>query len=135
LPGEAQKIDRVMNEFAKRYCANNPTFFSTPDTAYVLAYSLIMLNTDAHNPNVKKKMSLHDFIRNNRGMHWLFAKTDAIGIDNKRDLASEFLERLYFNIVNNEIKMKENDNVVQIQELCAQISGKLAVCALHSGLY
>lgn len=67
LPGEAQKIDRVMNEFAKRYCQNNSHVFSSPDTGYVLAYSLIMLNTDAHNPNVKKKMSLSDFLRNNRG--------------------------------------------------------------------
>ena len=68
LPGEAQKIDRVMNEFASRYCFNNPGVFSSNDTAYILAYSLIMLNTDAHNPNVKKKMSLHDFLRNNRGI-------------------------------------------------------------------
>jgi brefeldin A-inhibited guanine nucleotide-exchange protein len=68
LPGEAQKIDRVMNEFAHRYCQNNPKSFSSSDTAYVLAYSLIMLNTDAHNPNVKKKMTLQDFIRNNRGI-------------------------------------------------------------------
>jgi brefeldin A-inhibited guanine nucleotide-exchange protein len=67
LPGEAQKIDRVMMDFATRYCLNNPTVFSSADTAYVLAYSLIMLNTDAHNPNVKKKMSLSDFLRNNRG--------------------------------------------------------------------
>lgn len=67
LPGEAQKIDRVMNLFSSRYCLENPTVFSTPDTGYVLAYSIIMLNTDAHNPNVKKKMTLQEFIRNNRG--------------------------------------------------------------------
>jgi Sec7-like guanine-nucleotide exchange factor len=37
------------------------------DVAYVLAYSVIMLNTDAHNPNVKRRMTLPEFIKNNRG--------------------------------------------------------------------
>ena len=36
------------------------------DTAYILAFSTIMLNTDAHNPNVVKKMSKQQFISNNR---------------------------------------------------------------------
>ncbi|OQV16898.1 putative Brefeldin A-inhibited guanine nucleotide-exchange protein 1 [Hypsibius exemplaris] len=45
LPGEAQKIDRLMEKFASRYCENNPDLgiFASADTAYVLAYSIIML--------------------------------------------------------------------------------------------
>lgn len=58
LPGEAQKIDRIMEKFAERYCKCNPTSFTSADTAYVLAYSVIMLNTDAHNTMVKDKASL-----------------------------------------------------------------------------
>lgn len=57
LPGEAQKIDRLMEKFAQRYCKCTPQAFSSADTAYVLAYSVIMLNTDAHNPMVKQKVS------------------------------------------------------------------------------
>lgn len=36
----------------------------------VLAYSTIMLNTDAHNPNVKanRKMTKKQFVSNNRGI-------------------------------------------------------------------
>lgn len=64
--------------------------------AYVLAYSVIMLNTDAHNPMVKNKMGLEDFLRNNRG------------IDDGGDLPREFLVDLYNRIVNNEIKMKDD---------------------------
>jgi len=45
LPGEAQKIDRMMEKFAERFCSQNEGVFANPDTAYVLAYSLIMLNT------------------------------------------------------------------------------------------
>lgn len=29
LPGESQKIDRMVNAFARRYCANNPGVFSS----------------------------------------------------------------------------------------------------------
>lgn len=56
LPGEAQKIDRIMEKFAERYCKCNPKVFTSADTAYVLAYSVILLNTDAHNPMVKNKV-------------------------------------------------------------------------------
>ncbi len=57
LPGEAQKIDRLMEKFAARYVTCNPESFKSADVGYVLAYSVIMLNTDAHNPMVKNKMS------------------------------------------------------------------------------
>ncbi|KAJ0076532.1 hypothetical protein Patl1_35588 [Pistacia atlantica] len=60
LPGEAQKIDRIMEKFAERYCKCNPNSFTSADTAYVLAYSVIMLNTDAHNSMVKDKVCLRN---------------------------------------------------------------------------
>ncbi|KAF5732964.1 brefeldin A-inhibited guanine nucleotide-exchange protein 2-like [Tripterygium wilfordii] len=101
LPGEAQKIDRIMEKFAERYCKCNPKAFTSADTAYVLAYSVIMLNTDAHNPMVKDKMSVDDFIRNNRG------------IDDGKDLAEEYLRSLFERISRNEIKMKDDDLALQ----------------------
>jgi hypothetical protein len=52
LPGEAQKIDRLMEKFAERFVSCNPESFKSADVAYVLAYSVIMLNTDAHNTQV-----------------------------------------------------------------------------------
>lgn len=58
LPGEAQKIDRIMEKFAERYCKCNPNSFTSADTAYVLAYSVILLNTDAHNSMVKDKVCI-----------------------------------------------------------------------------
>ncbi|XP_074583100.1 brefeldin A-inhibited guanine nucleotide-exchange protein 1-like [Curcuma longa] len=93
LPGEAQKIDRIMEKFAERYCKCNPSSFASADTAYVLAYSVIMLNTDAHNNMVKDKMSKAEFIRNNRG------------IDDGKDLSEDYLGSLYDQIVKNEIKI------------------------------
>ncbi|TKY57567.1 Brefeldin A-inhibited guanine nucleotide-exchange protein 1 [Spatholobus suberectus] len=101
LPGEAQKIDRIMEKFAERYCKCNPSSFSSADTAYVLAYSVIMLNTDAHNNMVKDKMTKADFVRNNRG------------IDDGKDLAEEYLGALYDQIVKNEIKMNADSSAPQ----------------------
>ena len=45
LPGEAQKIDRIMCEFSQRYCTQNPAVFADPDAAYVLGFSVSMRNT------------------------------------------------------------------------------------------
>lgn len=41
---------------------------SSTDVAEVLTFSLIMLHTDAHNPNIKKekKMTMQQFVNNNR---------------------------------------------------------------------
>jgi brefeldin A-inhibited guanine nucleotide-exchange protein len=66
LPGEAQKIDRFMEKFSDKYCGDNPNVFKNADTAYALAFSVIMLNTDLHSKQIKKRMSKEDFIKNNR---------------------------------------------------------------------
>ena len=63
LPGEAQKIDRMMEKFAAQYHLHNPGMFNSADTAYVLAYSVILLNSDAHNPQVKNRMTKEEFFR------------------------------------------------------------------------
>lgn len=47
MSGEAQQVDRMVKVFAETYHNDNPEVFDDSDTAYVLAYSLIMLSTDA----------------------------------------------------------------------------------------
>lgn len=78
------------------YCADNPGLFKNADIAYILAYAVIMLNTDAHNPLVWPKMSKDDFIRMN-------------ATDEAEDCApKELLEEIYDSIVQEEIKMKDD---------------------------
>ncbi|PWA97223.1 HOPM interactor 7 [Artemisia annua] len=96
LPGEAQKIDRIMEKFAERYCADNPGLFKNADTAYVLAYAVIMLNTDAHNPMVWPKMTKPEFVRMNAAN------------DPEESAPTELLEEIYDSIVKEEIKMKDD---------------------------
>jgi brefeldin A-resistance guanine nucleotide exchange factor 1 len=69
LPGEAQQISRITEVFASVYFAAGPgttSLVSRPacltctlseeikseDAVYVLAYSIILLNTDLHNPQI-----------------------------------------------------------------------------------
>ena len=62
---EAQKIDRMMEKFAEVYCAGNPGVFPSADTAFILSYSIIMLNTDLHNPAIadERRMTKAGFRR------------------------------------------------------------------------
>uniref|UniRef100_G3VCX5 ARF guanine nucleotide exchange factor 2 n=1 Tax=Sarcophilus harrisii TaxID=9305 RepID=G3VCX5_SARHA len=97
LPGEAQKIDRLMEKFAARYleCNQGQTMFASADTAYVLAYSIIMLTTDLHSPQVKNKMTKEQYIKMNRG------------INDSKDLPEEYLSTIYEEIEGKKIAMKE----------------------------
>ncbi|KZV15150.1 ARF guanine-nucleotide exchange factor GNOM [Dorcoceras hygrometricum] len=92
LPGESQKIQRVLEAFSERYYEQSPQILANKDAALLLSYSIIMLNTDQHNIQVKKKMSEEDFIRNNRH------------INGGNDLPREFLSELYYAICKNEIR-------------------------------
>lgn len=47
LPGESQKIQRILEAFSERFFEQQTTgVFATKDAAFILCYSLIMLNTD-----------------------------------------------------------------------------------------
>ncbi|XP_048869541.1 cytohesin-3-like [Brienomyrus brachyistius] len=97
LPGEAQKIDRMMEAFAIRYCDCNPDMFQSTDTCYILSFAIIMLNTSLHNPNVKDKTTLERFINMNRG------------INNGGNLPDELLMKLYESIRSEPFKIPEDD--------------------------
>ncbi len=94
LPGEAQKIDRLMEAFGKRYCEQNPAGeVKHPDAAYVLAFQVIMLNTDLHNKSIKHKMTLEELKRNLRGEN------------QGENFSDKFLTNIYRDIESNPLKM------------------------------
>ncbi|TNM97364.1 hypothetical protein fugu_015520 [Takifugu bimaculatus] len=125
LPGEAQKIDRMMEAFAsslhlfccKGHGVTSPAFFSYlrlvasaaggvnellipdvgADTCYVLSFAIIMLNTSLHNPNVRDKPPVERFISMNRG------------INEGGDLPEELLRNLYDSIKSEPFKIPEDD--------------------------
>eukprot|EP01138_Halocafeteria_seosinensis_P010884 gb/GECG01011117.1/.p1 GENE.gb/GECG01011117.1/~~gb/GECG01011117.1/.p1 ORF type:complete len:2015 (+),score=275.06 gb/GECG01011117.1/:1-6045(+) len=99
LPGEAQKIERLMSAFAEKYFAQQEeTPLKNEDTAFILSYSIIMLQTDLHNPQVSRKMTEEEFIKNNRG------------INDGADLPREYLQNIYRSVQKNGIELKTNSS-------------------------
>ena len=89
-----------MEKFAERYTHQNGEVFASADTAFILAFSVIMLQTDLHNPSIKpeKRMTVEGFIRNNRG----------ISVDGG-NLPDDFLEGIYHRIQAKPFTLKEDD--------------------------
>ncbi|XP_077296946.1 brefeldin-resistant Arf-GEF family protein schizo isoform X2 [Arctopsyche grandis] len=122
MPGEAQKIERLVEVFSRRYCLCNPDLVQrlrTHDTIFVLAFAIIMLNTDLHTPNLKpeSRMSLEDFIKNLRG------------IDDCGDIERDMLVGIYDRVKANEFK-PASDHVTQVLKVQATIVGKKPQLAL-----
>jgi guanine nucleotide exchange protein RalF len=92
LPGEAQKIDRLVQSFSKAYCSKNPGVVSNDDDAYILAFQAIMINTDLHNPNVAKKITVEACIKNLRDCN------------EGKGIAEDFLKEMYEDIQNEPFK-------------------------------
>ncbi|OQV25212.1 Cytohesin-1 [Hypsibius exemplaris] len=97
LPGESQKIDRMMEKFAQYYCEQNEGVFATSDSCYVLSYATIMLNTTLHNRNVKDRQTVEQFIKMNRG------------INGSEDLPREMLVDIFDDIKAQQFKIAEDD--------------------------
>jgi brefeldin A-resistance guanine nucleotide exchange factor 1 len=96
LPGESQQISRIMEALAQVYYrAQDNGVFRSEDAVFVLTYSIVMLNTDQHNKQVKHRMSVEDFIRNNRGIN------DGASFD------EAFLRRIFHAIQSKEIVLPE----------------------------
>ena len=102
LPGEAQRIDRLMEALATCWHEQNPhedgdlmNPFATCDAAFVFSFSTIMLNTDLHNNQVENKMTLDCFCRNNRGTN------------DGKDVPREYQEKVYNEIKNDKLKMQD----------------------------
>ncbi|CAO3629451.1 unnamed protein product [Cunninghamella echinulata] len=65
LRAEAQQLDRVIEAFANRFWECNPSeVYYNADIVYVIAYSLLLLNTEFYSAPHSKKMSRSQFIKN-----------------------------------------------------------------------
>ncbi|XP_075161981.1 brefeldin-resistant Arf-GEF family protein schizo isoform X2 [Haematobia irritans] len=122
MPGEAQKIERLMEIFSQRFCQCNQDIVGrlrSSDTIFVLAFAIIMLNTDLHTPNLKpeRRMRVEDFIKNLRG------------IDDCHDIEKDMLAGIYDRVKANEFK-PGSDHVTQVMKVQATIVGKKPNLAL-----
>ena len=114
-PGEAQKIEKLVEVFAQRYIECNQMFvsgFKSPDTIFVLSYAMVLLNTDLHNKSNKpeRKMKQDDFVRNLRG------------IDCGSDIDLDMVKGIYDRIKVQEFK-QGSDHVSQVTKVQETIVG------------
>jgi brefeldin A-resistance guanine nucleotide exchange factor 1 len=100
LPGESQQIERIIEKFAEQYIAGsgNVKEVFDKDAAFVLSYAVIMLNTDLHNPQNKRQMTIEEFRRNLRA------------VNNGEDFDQKYLNKIYSSIKKREIIMPEEHN-------------------------
>lgn len=107
LPGESQQIERIIESFSNKFVSDQnyeskeseekggPLVQPDSDSVFVLSYSVIMLNTDLHNPQVKENMSFEDY-SSNLG-----------GCNNSGDFPYWYLDKIYCSIRDKEIIMPE----------------------------
>ncbi|KAG8698119.1 GDP/GTP exchange factor for ARF [Ceratobasidium sp. 395] len=95
LPGESHPIARITETFAKAFFDAGPVGIKSEDAVYVLAYSVIMLNTDLHNPQNRKRMTITDYQKNLKG------------VNDGTDFDPEYLQAIYDGLRKREIVMPE----------------------------
>ena len=107
LPGEAQQIDRILVAFSE-YChagsiEGNSGLLENPEVTYLLTFSMIMLNTDLHNPNVRadRKMTTVQFIKNNS----FYGKE----LNQTKKIPKEYLETVYESLAQVPLRTERND--------------------------
>ncbi|KAJ8333360.1 hypothetical protein SKAU_G00422560 [Synaphobranchus kaupii] len=141
IQGEAQRVERLIEAFrsvgpqmpralGQPHTQHPLTLrpwaglqFRNPDTIFILAFAIILLNTDMYSPNVKpdRKMKHQDFIKNLRG------------VDDGQDIPVEMLSGIYQRIRSEELKTNE-DHMSQVQKVEKLIVGKKPIGSLHHGL-
>lgn len=129
LPGESQQIERIVEIFSARYVDSQefnkedeakddkPDSEKTEeelepvqpdaDAVFVLSYSIIMLNTDLHNPVIKEHMTLDGYKKNLRGVY------------NGKDFPGWYLQKIFTSINDKEIVMPEehHDSSLYFEDL------------------
>lgn len=112
LPGEAQQIDRILVAFSEhchQCCKESKDgTLENSEVTYLLMFSIIMLNTDRHNPNIRpeRKMTLEQFIRNNLN----YGKD----VNQTKPIPREYLVELYNQISEYPLRTEPNNAISSV---------------------
>jgi len=101
LTGETQEIDRIVEQFSKRYYElngeNSP--FKNWSVVHTVVSSILILNTDLHTGMVEKKMTKNDFINNTN-----------LALLPEEQLLPDFLKKIYTSIKTEQILLTLDEN-------------------------
>ncbi|PFH34197.1 hypothetical protein BESB_073490 [Besnoitia besnoiti] len=98
-PGESQQLYRVLYPLAEVYVQQNPEQRIDAETAHFLAYAILVLHTDRHNSNVKKKITKEEWRRMTRGR----------GEADTSVLTDKMLDAIYDRVVAEQFKLHISD--------------------------
>ncbi|KAK2958020.1 putative Brefeldin A-inhibited guanine nucleotide-exchange protein 2 [Blattamonas nauphoetae] len=93
IPGEGQKIMRILDEFGKEYLRQNPGSFPDSDAAFNCAYTSLAIHSMAHS-NIMAVLPVESFIEQN--------ETTGKSV--------EYLTALYHRLLQHEIKIIDDDD-------------------------
>lgn len=102
LPGEAQRIDRIITTFSQCYWEDNAGDlnrcpFSDQDVVFLISFAIIMLNTDLH-----KRYPSHMKVPKSRRKRKVMTKAEFMnnlrGVDNNEELSHEYIGMIYDSI-------------------------------------
>lgn len=134
LPGEAQQIDRILVAFSElchiSSCDSKSGVVENSEVTYLLTFSIIMLNTDRHNPNIRaeRKMTMDQFVRNNK-----FYGKD---VNQTLPIPQEYLEDIFRCIDKNQIRTEPNeDNAVLTEEEWMDIQMRIRANELENVMF
>jgi brefeldin A-inhibited guanine nucleotide-exchange protein len=127
LPGEGQIVERYLEAFSKHYYNETlnvtPQIFANEDAVYLVAYSMLMLNTELHSPafQMRERMGEPLFVASLSGQN------------GNGDFPDGFISGIYHDIKNNEIKM-EGEELIQ-DPLAAYSSHSLTLARKRQIIY
>jgi len=116
LTGESDNIYNMIMAFSEKYHQDNPndSNLRSSDEVSTLAYSILMLNTELHDPNIKEHMSLEEFVKNVYSTRYF------------DHIAKTYLENIYKSISSHPFKVpcKRNDDYNKSEELFDVLKSK-----------
>jgi len=116
LTGESDNIYNMIMAFSEKYHQDNPhdSNLRSSDEVSTLSYSILMLNTDLHDPNIKDHMTVEAFIKNVYASKYF------------DHISKNYLENIYKSILTNPLKVacKRTDDYNKTDELFEVLKSK-----------
>ncbi|CDK25914.1 unnamed protein product [Kuraishia capsulata CBS 1993] len=127
--GESQYIDKILDSFATSWyythgdSAESKIDFGSSSGVYLVAYSLILLNTDLHNSDIDKRarISKSSFIKNT----FEALKQNDVSLQNRAEVEVE-LKTFYEDLLSEELKLTGTNGTKQRSKQYADMADKAA---------
>lgn len=159
LPAESEDIDIILRSISEVYCLQHPDVYDNSDQVHILAFAVLLLNTDLHHPGVKSRMKKSQFIQNTQITSSIFSPSDLGKIyddvknhpltfgtikegvfEKKSDRWNSHYVKHFFSLQRNELFYFENESIdkrnnplgcIQFRSVKIKLSGRIITVMNH----